>query len=120
MITARQVLEAALVLADELTPQQEKWLEALCGASFSSLSAQLRDGISPEDCEHVFLLAAAMMALSALETCSAQATTEQITAGDFTIRKDAPDWERAAACLTKQAATMMAPYLQDRFSFRGV
>ena len=40
------------------------------------------------------------------------------TAGDLTIRKGS----RAAAanCLRTQAELMMAPYLKDRFSFRGV
>jgi hypothetical protein len=43
---------------------------------------------------------------------------EQITAGDFTIRKGSRD--AASNCLRAQAELMIAPYLQDRFCFRGV
>lgn len=120
MMTAQQILEAAAALAGELTPQQETMLEALCGASLSSLSARLREGLTPEDCGEAFVTAAALMALAALANCADEVPTEQITAGDFTIRKGALSREKTARCLTAQAEGMMVPWLKDRFSFRGV
>ena len=43
---------------------------------------------------------------------------EQISAGDFTIKKGSRD--AASNCLRSQAELMIAPYLKDRFSFKGV
>ena len=120
MMTAQRIFEAAAALAGELTAQQEKMLEALCGASLSSLSARLRAGLTPEDCGETFVTAAALMALASLANCADEVPTEQITAGDFTIRKGASSREKAARCLTEQAEGMMVPYFKDRFSFRGV
>lgn len=120
MMTAQQVFEAAAALAGELTAQQEHMLEALCGASLSSLSARLREGLVPEDCGDTFITAAALMALASLYGCTGEVPTEQITAGDFTIRKGTSSREKAVRCLTEQAEGMMVPYLKDRFSFRGV
>ena len=45
---------------------------------------------------------------------------EQITAGDFTIRKGAVSHDAASNCLRNQAEMMISPYLKDRFSFRGI
>lgn len=120
MMTVQQILEAASVLAGELPPQQEHMLEALCGASLSSLSARLREEVTPEDCGETFVTAAALMSLASLVNCVDEMTTEQITAGDFTIRKGTSSRENAARSLKEQAEGMMVPYLKDRFSFQGV
>ena len=44
---------------------------------------------------------------------------EQITAGDLTIRKSG-NADPASNVLRNQAQLMIAPYLKDRFCFRGV
>ena len=44
---------------------------------------------------------------------------EQITAGDLTLRRTGKT-DAASRVLRNQAELMIAPYLKDRFSFRGV
>ena len=58
------------------------------------------------------------MALADLGSIGDDDRLEQITAGDFTIRRGSRD--AASNCLRAQAELMIAPYLADRFSFRGV
>jgi len=120
MMTVQQVLTHALHLAGELTEQQSLMLEVLCNASTSALKARLREGLTPDDCGSDFVTAAALMALAALENVSKDVPMEQITAGDFTIRKGSVSHDAAADCLRSQAEQIMAPYLMDRFSFQGV
>jgi hypothetical protein len=43
---------------------------------------------------------------------------ERVTAGDLTIQRSGGD--AASNCLRYQADLMIAPYLKDRFCFRGV
>ena len=116
----QQVFTLAKQLAGELTEQQSRILEALCGASASALTARLRDGIAPEDCGNDFVTAAGLMALAALAGVSAEVPTEQITAGDFTVRKGSVRYDSVADCLRAQAEQIMVPYVMDRFSFQGV
>ena len=116
----QQVFALARQLSGELTQQQTRTLEALCSASTSALAARLRDGITPEDCRNDFVTAAGLMALAALAGVSAEVPTEQITAGDFTIRKGAVRYDSVADCLRAQAEQIMVPYVMDRFSFQGV
>ena len=113
-----QVYAQAAVLAGELTERQLAFLQALCRSSSGALAARLRDGLTPEDCKADFIAAASLMALAALDSVDEDRGLEQITAGDLTIRKGS----RAAAanCLRTQADLMMAPYMKDAFSFRGV
>lgn len=120
MISSEQVLTYALQLADALPAQQLSILEALCSASTSALKARLREDLTPDDCGNDFVTAAALMALAALAEVSAEVPTEQITAGDFSIRKGAVSYDAAGACLRAQAEQIMMPYLMDRFSFQGV
>ena len=120
MMIAEQGYAHALLLAGERTDQQSRTLEVLCTAAASSLKARLREGLTPEDCEADFIASASLMALAALAGVSSDVPVEQITAGDFTIRKGALSYDAAANCLRSQAELMMAPYLKDRFSFRGV
>ena len=116
----QQVFDFALQLAGELTQQQSRILEALCKASISTLTARLRDGLMPADCGEDFVTAAGLMALAAMAGASTDVPTEQITAGDFTIRKGSVSHDAAANCLHSQAEQIMAPYLMDSFSFQGV
>lgn len=120
MMPAELVYAHAVGLAGELTAQQQKILEALCSASTSSLTARLRDGLTIDDCKDEFVTAASLMALAALANMPSDAPVEQITAGDFTIRKGATNRAAAASCLMDQAERMMVPYLKDSFTFMGV
>lgn len=120
MMVAQQVLNFALQLAGAVTEQQSKMLEVLCMTSTAALTARLRSGLTPEDCGNDFVTAAGLMALAALAGVSADVPTEQITAGDFSVRKGTVSYDGAAAGLQAQAEQIMAPYLVDRFSFQGV
>ena len=120
MSLKEQVFTNALLLAGDVTDQQSQMLEVLCGAVVSSLQARLRDGLTPEDCKADFIAAASLMALAALAGVSAGVPVEQITAGDFTIKKGAVSHDAASNCLRNQAEMMISPYLKDRFSFRGI
>ena len=120
MMLTQQVLTHALLLAGDVTEQQSRILEVLCEASTSSLKARLREGLTPDDCKADFIAAASLMALAALAGVSGEVPVEQITAGDFTIRKGTISYDAASNCLRNQAELMIAPYLKDRFSFRGV
>ena len=118
MSLAQQVYAQAMLLAGELSEQQKKILEALCTATTASLAARLRQGLRPEDCKADFVAAASLWSLAALNGVDEDASVEQITAGDLTIRKGSRD--AAANCLRAQAELMITPYLKDRFSFLGV
>ena len=118
MTLKEQVLAQAMLLAGELTDQQTGILNALCTATTASLSARLRDGLTPEDCKADFIAASSLLALAAMSSVEDGTKTEQITAGDFTIRKQYGD--AASNCLRAQAELMILPYLKDSFSFVGV
>lgn len=100
---------------------QEPLLEALCQAAEAELAGKLRYGLEPEDCNGVFPIAAAWLALSGL--CAGQGAAGEPSswsAGAVRVSGAAPAGERAD-CLRAQAFRLMAPYLKDEtFFFRGV
>ena len=118
MSLKQQVYTQAVLLAGDLTEHQLAVLEALCTAGTAALTARLRDGLTPADCKADFVAAASLMALAALDGLDEDRGVAQITAGDLTIRKGSRT--AAANCLRTQADLMMAPYMKDAFSFRGV
>ena len=120
MTLTNQVYAHALLLAGELTEQQSRVLEVLCSTATSSLTSHLREGLTPDDCKADFIASASLMALATLASVAGDVPVEQITAGDFTIKKGAVSHNAASNCLRNQAELMMAPYTKDRFSFRGV
>lgn len=118
MTLTDQVFAQAMLLAGGLEAKQEALLKLLCRGTSVSLAARLRDGLSPEDCKADFIAAASLYALAALSGTDDMDKLEQITAGDITLRRSGTD--AAANCLRYQAELMIAPYLKDRFSFKGV
>lgn len=119
MTLKQQVYAQAALLAGELEGEQAELLSALCTAATASLTARLREGLRPEDCKADFVAAASLFALAALNRVREGDSPEQITAGDLTIRKNAAA-DPASLVLRNQAELMIAPYLKDRFTFRGV
>lgn len=113
-----QVLAQALLLAGELDARQMELLGALCTASTASLAARLREGLSPQDCKADFIAAASLFALAALSGVDDLEGVEQFRVGDVTLHRGSKD--AASNCLRSQAELMIAPYLKDRFTFRGV
>lgn len=119
MTLTEQVYAQAAVLAGELEENQGEVLQALCAASAASLTARLKEGLRPDDCKADFIAAASLFALAALNAVKDAQGLEQITAGDLTVRKVGRS-DAASNVLRNQAELMIAPYLKDRFSFRGV
>ena len=120
MTVSQQVYAQALLLAGDLEEKQSKLLEVLCTAAARSLTARLRDGITPEDCKADFIAAASLYALAALGEADDQSRMEEFRAGDLTVRQSGEHRDAAARCLQRQADMMILPYLKDRFSFLGV
>ncbi|MBP3673275.1 MAG: hypothetical protein J6J18_05545 [Oscillospiraceae bacterium] len=118
MTLQEQAYAQALLLAGDLTEYQTTMLNALCISNYTALEARLRDGITAEDCKVDLVSAVSLLALADLGCVGDEELVEQITAGDFTIRKKSGD--AASNCLRAQAELIIAPYLKDRFCFQGV
>ena len=104
-----------------LGQEENPALEALCRAAQSQLEGRLRQGITVQNCEESFILAAAWLALAGLAV-GESGGVERFTAGSVTIqeRGGGDAWQRAMA-LRRQAEGILAPYLEDSgFVFRGV
>ena len=119
MSLTEQVYAQAALLAGQLDGNQPDLLRALCACATVSLTARLRDGLRPEDCKADFVASASLFALAELNSVRDGVALEQITAGDLTIRKS-NSADPASNVLRNQAQLMIAPYLKDRFCFRGV
>jgi hypothetical protein len=115
MILTEQVYAQACVLADTLDEKERQLLRILCRAAVNSLSARLRDGLTAEDLKADFIAAASLYALAAM---SGVQDMGEMKLGDVTLKRNGAD--TASKCLQNQAALIMAPYLRDGFSFRGV
>ena len=118
MTLIERIFAQALTLAGHLQEQQAALLKVLCQVAAAALSAQLRKGLTPEDCMADFISAASLMALAALSEAGEADTVESFTAGDVSIRKERNG--AAANCLRYQAKIMMMPYIRDPFAFLGV
>lgn len=119
MTLTEQVYAQAALLAGDLDERQTNLLKLLCGASVSSLTARLREGLTPEDCKADFIAAASLLALAQLNGVD-DAQVEEFKAGDLTVKQGSKNRDAASQCLQRQAELMIAPYLRDGFSFRGV
>lgn len=118
MTVQEKVFAQAQTLAGTLEEGTLALLEVLCKSAVSALQAQLREGMTPEDCLADFTAAASLMALAAVAEAGGDAAVESFTAGDVTIRKERNS--TAANCLRHQARVMMMPYIRDPFAFLGV
>ena len=98
-----------------MDPRQETLLKLLCRSATSSLTARLREGVSPEDCKADFVAAASLFAVAAM---SEAGQLEEATDTDVTRRTGSDN--AAANCLRYQAELIITPYLKDRFTFREV
>ena len=113
-----QIFAQALLLSGGLEARQEALLKLLCRGAANALAERLRTGLSPEDCKADFVAAASLYSLAALSGSADLDQMEQITVGDLTLRRS--DTNTAANCLRYQAELIIAPYLKDRFCFKGV
>lgn len=120
MTVGEQVYTQARLLAGDLETRHENLLKVLCECVTATLTAQLRQGMTPSDCAADFIAAASLLALAALNGAADTDQVEQWKAGAVTVKSTIPARDAASRCLQRQAALMIAPYLQDRFVFRGV
>lgn len=120
MTLTEQVYAQAVLLVGELEAKQSRLLQLLCASATSTLTAQLREGLQPEDCKADFVAAASLMALAGLNPLSESNQVEQLQAGDLTIRRGEGGKDAASRCLRRQAELMISPYLKDQFTFLGV
>lgn len=113
-----QIVAQACLMAGRLDDRDAELLRLLCQAAASSLATRLRPGLTPEDCRADFVAAASLFALASMSQVAGDTNLEEVKVGDVTLkRKDA---DTASRCLHSQATLIIAPYLQDRFSFQGV
>lgn len=118
MSLTEQVYAQACLLAGVLESREQELLRLLCGGAVSSLQSRLRPGLSPEDCRADFVAAASLFALSALSAASEEKNLDEMKIGDVTLKRSGSD--TASKCLYSQGELIIAPYLADRFCFRGV
>ena len=118
MMIAEQIYTQALLLAGEIPEKEKQLLQILCRGASSALAVRLREGLKPEDCKADFIAAASLLALASLNSVDETKQLEVFQAGDMTLRRGKGD--AASNCLRNQAQLIIAPYLQDSFSFRGV
>lgn len=108
----------ALAIAMGASESQREILEPLCAAAESALAAQLRPGVTPQECADAFVVCAAWMALDGLYAVGGGGEVTSFTAGDVSIQTgNSGD----TGGLTQQIQRLMAPYLTDGgFYFQGV
>ena len=111
-----QVMELVQALGG--AGQDEDVLRMLCANACRTLDRRLRDGLTAEDCEGVYPLAAAWLAMDWLRCGQGLEGITSLSAGDISVRRDgASDGGK----LSEQALGLMAPFLKDDgFVFQGV
>lgn len=108
----------ALALAMGASESQREVLEPLCAAASEALTAQLRPGVTPQDCADAFAVCAAWMALNGLSAVGGGGEVTSFTAGDVSIQTGGGG---SGSQTKEQIQRLMAPYLRDGgFYFQGV
>lgn len=117
MTLTEQVYAQAALLAGNDPGVREELLQMFCRSAVVSLTAQLRKGLTPEDCKADFVAAASLYALAAVAEADTMQDLAHIQVGDVTVKRGG---SAATACLRSQARWMMSPYLADEVAFLGV
>ena len=111
-----QVMELVQALGG--AGQSEDVLRMLCVNACQTLDRQMKDGLTPEDCQGAYPLAAAWLAMDWLRGGQGLEGVTSLSAGDISVRRDgAADGGK----LSQRAMELMAPFLKDDgFVFQGV
>ncbi len=117
MTLVEQVYAQAVLLSGVEDSIQGQLLQLFCSSAVSSLNARLRPGLTAEDLRADFVAAAALYALAAFSESDEMGSLSHMQLGDLTLKRSG---NAAAKCLRSQAGLIMAPYVMDRFCFRGV
>ena len=112
-----QVLELVQALGG--AGQDEEMLRMLCATACRTLDRRLRDGLTAEDCEGIYPLAAAWLVMDWLRESQGLEGITSLTAGDISVHRETGSGEFGK--LSQRALALMRPYLRDDgFVFRGV
>ncbi len=91
-------------------------LELYCKAAVAQLGQQLKPGVAPEDCQELFVTAAAWIAAGFYGQAMETDGVTSFSAGDFSVTKNGVQYGQ----LRHQAEQLMAPYCKGQMSFLGV
>lgn len=120
MMVADQVFSQAELLAGELDVSGRELLRLLCSAAVNTLSTQLREDVTPEQCREDFVAAASLYALGQWYQGRAGGEIQEFQAGDLTVKRGQSNSQLSPESLTRQALGLLRPYLRDSFCFQGV
>ena len=113
-----QVMELVQALGG--AGQDEEMLRTLCANACRMLDRRLKDGLTAEDCDGAYPLAAAWLAMDWLRSGRGLEGVTALSAGDISVRREPGNGEGAEK-LSRRAMELMGPYLRDEaFVFRGV
>ncbi len=116
-----EIFRLALSLCPGISSQEEEMLRLMCNAAAQELKSRLRCGVSPEDCAESFCLAAALLAVSNLQTSGGIGEIASFTVGHVTIRRaEGTESTERTGGLRQQALEILAPYMTGNFAFLGV
>lgn len=105
----------------EVEASEEERLASLCAVAVTELTSRLGSGVTLEQCETVFSLAAAWLALSYLSAGEGVHGIDSFTAGDVSLQRENSTALQRSQDLKRKSDELMAPYLEDRsFGFQGV
>ena len=100
--------------------QDEDTLRTLCATACQTLNRRLRAGLTAEDCQGAYPLAAAWLVMDWLRGGQGMEGVTALSAGGISVRREGGS-DSGGGKLTQRAFQLMAPYLQsDGFVFRGV
>ena len=112
-----QVMELTQALGG--VGQDEDVLRMLCGGACRMLDRRLKDGLTAEDCEGAYPLAAAWLAMDWLRCGQGLEGITSLSAGDISVRREGGGSE--VGKLSERAFELMRPFFRDDgFVFRGV
>ena len=116
MSLEEQIYAQALLMAGQLSQEQDALLRMLSRVAKTNLEGRLREGLQAGDLRADFIAAGSLLALAALS--ESDGSPERFTAGELTVQRGSPS--AAAKCLWGQAELLMMPYVRDCFAFLGV
>lgn len=110
------------MLGERVAEQQVPVLRRVCEAAGNELLLRMREGISPEAIQPIFVSAAGILALSMYIQLSGTDEVSAFSAGNLSVsRCTQAQIVESAHMLRRQAENMLAAYLVDNgFDFRGV
>ena len=111
-----QVMELVQALGG--AGQREDVLRMRCANACQALDRRLKDGVTAEECQGAYPLAAAWIAMDWLRCGQGLEGITALSAGDISVRREGSG---DSGELSQKAFELMAPFLRDDgFVFRGV